>query len=108
MFPGEALKKKLEFANDSWSPLLIISVYNISDTVGKLLASPSIFLNGPLSIIGFFIRWIFVISTIVIGTGYKVPSYLSFIHEDWAALLNMFLVGTTNGFCNACHSYFSL
>ena len=100
VFPGTQLSTTFDFLGDSaldvaWFSVLMITIFNIFDTIGRFLASwVRIFTPKTLLILTLF-RLVFIPTSILIQLEHS-PSWL--FQSDWFRITNMALFALTNGY----------
>jgi len=105
VFPSVMVTTPLDFMQQvsdpalrvSWSVLIFIFTYNLTDTLGRWVAGQSFgALSNKAVLLLSYIRVVFIASSFLIN--YKTaPSWL--FQADWFKLLNMALFAFTNGYC---------
>eukprot|EP01017_Pseudomicrothorax_dubius_P026623 TRINITY_DN298_c0_g2_i3.p1 TRINITY_DN298_c0_g2~~TRINITY_DN298_c0_g2_i3.p1 ORF type:complete len:416 (-),score=34.50 TRINITY_DN298_c0_g2_i3:226-1473(-) len=93
MYPSISMTRKISFLDKSWSPLVLITTYNLFDTIGKYIADfRSIY--GRCSIFTMvFLRFVFY----PIFLAMTLEEYIPIITADWFHLLAMALFAVSNG-----------
>lgn len=84
----------------AWSALILITVFNVLDTIGRWLAGQK-FGQGSdrFVLILTSIRLIFIATFLLIALDVS-PAWLFGIDADWFKLINMILFAFTNGYCS--------
>jgi hypothetical protein len=97
LFPGPSFDKTFEGLEISWSVLIMVTSYNIGDTVGKYAAGIDGAFNKYSLFFIFFARLIFFIPITVMATGKDESDPL--LNNYFFPFFNQFLFAVTNGFC---------
>ncbi|CDW83406.1 equilibrative nucleoside transporter 1 [Stylonychia lemnae] len=108
VFPGTSLHTGLHFMDGidnaslkgAWSALILITVFNVLDTIGRWLAGQK-FGQGSdkFVLILTFVRVIFIATFLLIALNVS-PAWLFGVDADWFKLINMILFAFTNGYCS--------
>jgi equilibrative nucleoside transporter 1/2/3 len=94
LFPGITLLQTSTFLTDkSWAGLMYITIYNLFDSVGKLLTEYRKAYNFWTITILFFLRFVFYYSFYLI-----VSTDNAITNQDWFRILNTALFAASNGY----------
>lgn len=101
VFPAVALMKNLSGLDAAWGNTILIFIYNLGDTLGKMSTSKNFYntvsattvVLGRLSFIALFVLIAF----------YQGDRSVPVISEDWFAYLNMALFALSTGFSTGSH-----
>ena len=99
IFPGVILKYKLEGISFSWTLVFYLLSFNVGDTLGKEIAGKRNLYNLTIVIFLFMLRFINIAIFLYLAKeNYKIES-LSFLHNNYSALINVFIFAVLQGFC---------
>ena len=103
MFPGvtDLSDSSLSFVSYSWSLILYALLFNLCDTTGRFLPSLiKLFTPNTLPILT-IARSVFIATFIL---NYKLDGYL--FGTNWFKIVNICLLGVTNGYAQTLHMMF--
>jgi len=98
VFPGVAITKKIYGMDNAWNATTLIMIYNLSDTIGKMLTSRNIYSNTSATIL-VFVRLIFIYFFVILALDTEIP----LVGSNLFAILNMLLFGLTTGYSTGSH-----
>ena len=103
VFPGTSDDTGLKFLRGvsnyaSWYNLLMVTIFNICDTVGRFMGGqPRFTLPDKVIIILSYCRAIFIVTFMLIAYA-ENPSWLFGENADWFKIINMMLFAFSNGY----------
>lgn len=101
MYPGVSLSIRSEHLDFHWFAVLIITTFNLFDTIGRWLVN--IWLPGRLFVgILTICRFVFWLSFILIASDDPRVQPEVIFNSIWLKFLNITLFAVTNGFASTC------
>lgn len=68
IFPGVAIMKNIYGLDSAWNATILVFIYNLSDTLGKMATSKVIYSDLSATILVFF-RLVFIYIFVLLGLG---------------------------------------
>lgn len=101
VFPAVAIMKNLSGLSAAWTNTILIFIYNLGDTIGKM-SSQKQFYNTLSATVLVVARLAFVVLFAMVAY-YQGDRSIPVISEDWFAFLNMALFALTTGLSTGSH-----
>ena len=94
IFPSiTSIRKTFDWGNQAWPEVLLLTIFNLGDTIGKTMIKYRNIFNKQSIIYLTFGRSFFIASSILIL--YKCP----LLDNNYYPFINIFVMAITNGFC---------
>ncbi|CAI2369505.1 unnamed protein product [Moneuplotes crassus] len=97
VFPGVMLVGGLGFIhNVSWEVWLIISLYNLADTISRYASEYFTILNAKTALVTTIVRFASV------GAFFLAAYDITFFRNDYVKIVNIVIIGFSNGYISNC------
>mmetsp|Transcript_49304 Transcript_49304/g.56795 ORF Transcript_49304/g.56795 Transcript_49304/m.56795 type:complete len:427 (-) Transcript_49304:177-1457(-) len=97
LFPGVSLARIIGNLDGAWNTVVVITTFNLFDTIGKTIAEKRSLYN-KYTVIGVIVfRFIFFVTFLHL----KASKNTGFFDSDAFAIINMSLFATFNGYCTS-------
>ncbi|CAI2370028.1 unnamed protein product [Moneuplotes crassus] len=97
IFPGVLLKGGIGFINSiAWQVWIITTLFNLTDTLSRATSERYMILTEKTTFVATMCRWALIIASFL--SAFRIP----FFHNDAVKILNICLIGLTNGYISNC------
>lgn len=97
LFPGVSLSRTIGDLDSAWNAVVVITTFNLFDTIGKTIAEKRSLFNKYSVIVVLVIRFVFFATFINL----KNNKNTNFLDSDLFAIINMALFALLNGYCTS-------
>jgi len=96
VYPGVMLAFTINSLDENWQVLLMVTTFNIFDTIGRWSSSFRSLYNRTMSVVVVFFRFIGI--GVFCLLAFKVTFGYEFMSAYWLCFVNIAVFGLTNGF----------